>query len=173
VKTLVLTAQPLDLDITAREDLAVRPLPKAADPAQVVRDGFIRGAEVVALADVPLDTDELQRGLDALVESDAAAWLDPRPLGPSKTVLRLREQLVPPHVAAVAVRKHAWDAIGNHARSGRVRSVVVEVAVRVARAGLDVRYLDAAASPGWSLREGTDVVWGWLVGHRADRVSSR
>ena len=173
MKTLVLTAQPLDPDTSDRGDLTVRPLPKAADPAQAVRDGFIRGADIVALADVPLEAAELRTGLEALVESDAVAWLDPRPLGPSKTVLRLREQLVPPHVAAVAVRKHAWDAIGNHARSGRVRSVVVEVAVRVARAGLDVRYLDAAASPGWSVREGTDVLWGWLVGHRADRASSR
>lgn len=169
MKTLVITAQPLDLGTTEDESVAVRPLPKAADPAQAIRDAFIRGAEVVVLTDVPLDPRELRLGLDALIESDAVAWLDPRPLGPSKTILRLREQLVPPHVAAVAVRKHAWDAIGNHARSARVRSVVVEIAVRVAQAGLDVRYLDSAASPGWSLREGSDVVWGWMVGHRANR----
>lgn len=170
MKTLVLTAQPHDLGLPDHDDLEIRPLPKAADPAQAIRDGFIRGADVVALTDVTLDATELQHGLDALAETDAVAWLDPRPLGPSKTALRLREQLVPPHVAGVAVRRHAWDAIGNHARSGRVRSVVVEVAVRVARAGLDVRYLDAEASPGWSLREGADVVWGWLAGHRPDRA---
>ena len=82
MKTLVLTAQPLDPDTSDRGDLTVRPLPKAADPAQAVRDGFIRGADIVALADVPLEAAELRTGLEALVESenrerfDVSQWLD-------------------------------------------------------------------------------------------------
>lgn len=162
VKTRVLTAPPIEL--APLEDLEVRPLPKQANPGQSIRDAFIAGAEAVVLTDVPLDERDLRDGLEALLEADAVAWLDPRPLGPSRTVFRLRDQLVPPHVAAVALRKHTWDALGNHARCRRVRAAVVELAVRTARVGLDVTYRDAQASPGWTARESGEVVRGWLTG---------
>lgn len=171
MKTLVLTAPGHDarsFALEGRDDVAIKPLSRAVRPAQAIRDGFIRGAETVVLTDVALDDAELGRGLFELRENDAVAWLDPQPLGPSTTVLRLRENLVPPHVGAVAVRRHAWDAMGNHVRSRRVRAAVVELAVRVHRVGLDVRYLDATASPRWSWREGRDVLQGWLTGYAPD-----
>jgi len=163
VKTRVLTAQPLELDEPI-EDLEARPLPKPQHPAQAIRDAFIDGVDAVALTDVPLHAADLRQGLAALPEADAVAWLDPRPLGPSTSGFRLREQWVPAHVAAVLLRRHTWNALGNDVRSRRVRAAIVELTVRTKRVGLDVAYRNAQASPGWSIREGGDVLRGWLSG---------
>ncbi len=163
---MILSSGPV-LGFETAAEQTVRPLPKSAPPAQAIRDAFIQGARQVILTAVRLEERELRRGLEQLRVGDFVGWADPLPLGPSRSRYRLRERAAtPPHLGALGIKKHAWDAVGNGGWALEPRTLMVELAVRALHLGLSLETMPSEAAPFWSLRDGASLLRGWALGLR-------
>lgn len=167
MRPVVLTENAAEaLEVTEEAQFEVRPAPRGRALDQCVRDAFIRGVDRVIVAGARLEPEEIHRGLDRMEGSDAVVWLDTRP-SPSWSSLWVATvgSHFPAHrVVALAMWRHAWDALGNRARSPTMRGLAIESAVRLHHLGLEVDSMSSQVSPGWSGAARLQVARGWAWG---------
>jgi hypothetical protein len=123
-----------------------------------MQEAFRNGADCVVLSAVPLAASELELSAAEMAGTDALVWLQRAPwplrIGPDAT-----------RAVAIALWRHSWLALREVRALQSTRALVVELSVRVHRAGLERRFrrLDAVAgglrSGGWAAAQG------WAAAH--------